>query len=63
MKLSLPTQGGLSDLFMQCRIADLRCKEVVNVCDGERLGFVEDVLIDTVTGRMVAIVVPGRLNT
>jgi sporulation protein YlmC with PRC-barrel domain len=48
---------------MQCRIADLRCKEVVNVCDGERLGFVEDVLIDTVTGRMVAIVVPGRLNT
>ncbi len=44
---------------MQCRIADLRCKEVVNICDGERLGFVDDVLIDTLTGRMVAIVVPG----
>jgi YlmC/YmxH family sporulation protein len=44
---------------LQCRIADLRCKEVVNICDGERLGFVDDVLIDTLTGRLVAIVVPG----
>jgi YlmC/YmxH family sporulation protein len=25
----------------------------------ERLGFVDDVLIDTLTGRLVAIVVPG----
>ena len=44
---------------MQCRIADLRCKEVVNICDGFRLGFVEDVLLDTVTGRIMALVVPG----
>ena len=28
------------------RLADLRCKEVVNVCDGARLGFVADVVID-----------------
>ncbi len=44
---------------MQCRIADLRCKEGVNIHDGERLGFVDDVLIDTVTGKLVAIIVPG----
>ena len=25
------------------RICDLREKEVINICDGERLGFVEDV--------------------
>ena len=44
---------------MQCRIADLRCKEVVNIHDGFRLGYVEDVLLDTATGRIVALVVPG----
>lgn len=44
---------------MQCRIADLRCKEVVNICDGFRLGFVEDVLLDTGSGRILALVVPG----
>ncbi|MEL4105761.1 YlmC/YmxH family sporulation protein [Oscillospiraceae bacterium CM] len=44
---------------MQCRIADLRCKEVINVCTGFRLGFVCDVLVDTLTGCVIAIVVPG----
>ncbi len=44
---------------MQCRIQDLRCKEVVNVCDGLRLGYVSDVLLNTATGQIVAIVVPG----
>lgn len=43
-----------------CRIVDLRCKEVICVSDGRRLGFVNDVEIDTCTGRLVAIVVPGR---
>lgn len=42
-----------------CRIVDLRCKEVINVCDGCRLGFPCDVEVDMVTGRMVAIIVPG----
>lgn len=45
---------------MQCRIADLRCKEVINVCTGCRLGFVCDVMVNTVTGQLVAIVVPGE---
>lgn len=43
-----------------CRIADLRCKEVINLCDGSRLGYVGDVEIDVLCGRVVAIVVPGR---
>ena len=25
---------------MNCRFADFRCKEVINICDGCRLGFV-----------------------
>ena len=44
---------------MQCRIADLRCKEVVNIADGRRLGSVGDVLVDTGSGRVLALVVPG----
>ena len=42
-----------------CRIVDLRCKEVINVIDGQRLGFVCDVEVDVVSGRVVAIIVPG----
>ena len=44
---------------MRCRIADLRCKEVINICDGLRMGFVCDVILNTVTGQLLAIVVPG----
>lgn len=44
----------------RCTITDLRCKEVINICDGTRLGFVSDVHIDLCTGRVVALVVPGR---
>ena len=34
------------------RICDLREKEVINICDGERLGFVEDVEFDLCTGKL-----------
>ena len=44
---------------MGTRIADLQCKEVVNICDGARMGYVNDVELDIHTGRLVAIVVPG----
>ena len=44
---------------MQCRIADLRCKEVINVCNGHRMGYVDDVLLDVADGRIIALVVPG----
>lgn len=45
---------------MHCRITDLRCKEVINVCEGCRIGFVNDVVIDILTGHVVAIVIPGK---
>lgn len=44
---------------MQCRIQDLRCKEVINICDGCRLGFVGDVDIRIPEGQVIAIVVFG----
>ena len=44
---------------MQCRMRDLRCKEVINISDGCRLGFVSDVDIRIPEGQVVAIVVNG----
>lgn len=44
---------------MKCSINELRAKEVINVSDGARLGFVSDALIDLDEGRLVALVVPG----
>lgn len=40
------------------RICELREKEVINVCDGERLGFVEDMIFDLCKGCISHIVVP-----
>ena len=48
---------------MGCCINDLRDKDVINICDGRRLGCVDDVEVDINSGRLVSIVVPcdGRL--
>lgn len=45
---------------MRCRITDMHNKEVINVCDGARIGCVDDVEVDTCTAQIVAIVVHGR---
>ena len=44
---------------MVCRANVLRYKEVINVGDGLRLGFVCDVDIDLDTGQVTALIVPG----
>lgn len=41
------------------RSSDFRQKEVININDGRRLGFVCDVEIDFENGRIEAIVIPG----
>lgn len=38
-------------------VNDLREKEVINICDGRRLGYVYDVEIDSCSGQVMAIVV------
>ncbi|MCL2034161.1 MAG: YlmC/YmxH family sporulation protein [Oscillospiraceae bacterium] len=45
---------------MLCRITDLRYKEVVNVRDGCCLGCVSDIEVDTVTARVISIIIYGR---
>lgn len=47
---------------MDTRVGDLRCKEVINVTDGSRYGYVGDAEVDLETGQIRALVVPGRLR-
>ena len=49
---------------MKARITELGCKEVINVCDGTRYGFVNDVEVDCTCGKIVSLIihVPCKLN-
>ncbi len=44
---------------MRERFSDLRCKEVINICDGARLGYVCDLELELPQGQVLALVVPG----
>ena len=45
---------------MRTRIAELRWKEVVDVQNGSRFGYVEDLEVDLGSGQVRALVLPGR---
>ena len=47
---------------MECRVSELRYKEIINVSDGSRYGWVGDVEVDLKSGQVRALVVPGRLR-
>ncbi len=38
---------------------DFKHKEVINIKDGKRLGFVQDVVADLESGTITSIIVPG----
>ncbi|MCD7860083.1 MAG: YlmC/YmxH family sporulation protein [Firmicutes bacterium] len=44
---------------MGVRTAELRCKEVICIADGKRLGYISDVEVEIPTGEVVAVIVPG----
>ena len=44
---------------MTVNFSELRTKEVINIEDGERLGFVSDITLDTMSGKISSISVPG----
>ena len=44
---------------MSVSFNDFKCKEVICLCDGRRLGFVYDAKIEMPEGKICAIVVPG----
>ena len=41
---------------------DFKHKEVINITDGRRLGYVQDVCAKLETGMITAIIVPGSSN-
>lgn len=45
---------------MGCTVSDFRDKEVINICDGRRLGYVIDVEFDVISGKILSIVLPGQ---
>ena len=47
---------------MEVKVTELRYKEVINMADGHRYGYVGDAELDLEQGRVTAIIVPGRLR-
>ncbi|MDR0739226.1 MAG: YlmC/YmxH family sporulation protein [Oscillospiraceae bacterium] len=47
---------------MYCRINDIRRKEVINITDGSKIGYISDIEIDLQKGQLAAIIIYGRLK-
>lgn len=45
---------------MESSFLELRCKEVVNVCDGKRLGHIVDIVFDLCSACVLGFVLPGE---
>ena len=44
---------------MSIQFSELRCREVINLPDGCRLGYVSDLVLDAESGRILALVIPA----
>ena len=45
---------------MNCRFTDLRHKEVISAADGVRIGYVDDIIVETKSADVVAFVIFNR---
>ncbi len=45
---------------MDCRLSELRRKEVISAVDGVRIGYVDDVIVETNSACVVAFVIFNR---
>lgn len=45
---------------METSFLDLRCKEVINVVDGRKLGHIIDIIFDLNTAKVCGVVVPAN---
>jgi YlmC/YmxH family sporulation protein len=45
---------------MVCRFEDLRCKEIINIRTGCKIGFPDDVEFESCTAKIIKLVVYGR---
>lgn len=45
-----------------CKVTELRHKEVINSTNGCRIGFVDDVEVNTEDAKIIAVIIYGRLR-
>ncbi|MGN0637807.1 MAG: YlmC/YmxH family sporulation protein [Huintestinicola sp.] len=45
---------------MKCTFSELREREVISTSTGARIGFIDDLLIDTETGKILSLIIYGR---
>lgn len=45
---------------MICSLAELKDKDIINICNGENLGYADDVCLDTKTAAVTGIVIYGK---
>lgn len=45
---------------MICRFDDLRCKEIINIKTGCKLGFADDIEFDNATAKICKLIVYGK---
>ena len=50
---------GESVFMPRMLFSELKCREVINICTGERYGTVSDLEFDPCSGEVISIVVPG----
>ena len=45
---------------MVCKLEDLKNKSIINVQNGVHLGFVDDIVMDTYSARIISLVIYGK---
>ncbi len=45
---------------MICRFEDLKCKEIINIKSGKRMGYVDDIEFDSCTAKICKLIIYGR---
>lgn len=43
-----------------CTFDDIRCKEIINIKNGRKMGYADDVEFDTVTAKICRLVIFGK---
>lgn len=45
---------------MICSLNELKCKEVINIENGERIGYIDDIEFESENGTIIAFIIYGR---
>ena len=45
---------------MICRFEDIKCKEIINIKSGRRMGYVDDIEFDTCTAKICKLIIYGK---